>query len=540
MSVPEFPRYSGETGDRVAALDRLLRIMGDRLDRRLRATAVGVSRRANERLSLSTEHTVVALVGATGSGKSSLFNTLASMPVSAVGLRRPTTAQVHACVWGEPTGAGELLDWLNVPPTLRLARESELDGHDQDDLHGLVLLDLPDFDSTEASHRVQVDRLVALVDLLVWVLDPQKYADRLVHERYLRHLDGHEEAIVALLNQADLLSPADREACLADLRRLLDSDGLADSRLIATSVTTWDGMPDLRAVLVEAVAARRAAGTRITADLDDVAGELARVVGPEAPEEVPRPYVRALTATLTDAAGVPEIGAAARRGYRRKARTVTAWPLLSWTMLLRRPPKHGLPDNAVPAPTPVTDAVVEEALDELADTLAAGLPDPWPAGLHRAARERAGELPAAVDRALTDTSATADSDGDLVPRRSPRWWTTMALLHWLLIGVAVAGGSWLAVPTVRGVLQLPETAPPSLFGVSVPALLAIGGLAAGAVLAVVCRVAVFRSARERRRLVEARLRDAVRKVVRELVVVPLRAELRAYAEARDAQRALAG
>ena len=51
------------------------------------------------------------------------------------------------------------------------------------ELAGLVLLDLPDHDSTVAAHRIEVDRLVALVDLLVWVLDPQKYADAAVHER---------------------------------------------------------------------------------------------------------------------------------------------------------------------------------------------------------------------------------------------------------------------------------------------------------------------------------------------------------------------
>ena len=51
-----------------------------------------------------------------------------------------------------------------------------------------MLLDLPDHDSTVAAHRLEVDRLVALVDVLVWVLDPQKYADAAIHERYLRPL----------------------------------------------------------------------------------------------------------------------------------------------------------------------------------------------------------------------------------------------------------------------------------------------------------------------------------------------------------------
>jgi hypothetical protein len=530
-------RPDTDTADRLAALDRVRTIMGERLDGHLRTAADTLSRRGNERLSLSTEHTVVALVGTTGSGKSSLFNTMAAMPVSAVGLRRPTTAQVHACVWGEPTGAGELLNWLHVPPHLRMARESELDGHDEDDLHGLVLLDLPDFDSTEQSHRVEVDRLVGLVDLLVWVLDPQKYADRVVHERYLRRLAGHEEVTVALLNQVDLLSPADQEACLADLRRLLDADGLAASRLIATSATNSDGLRELRAVLTEAVAARRAAGTRVTADLDQLGEALTGVVGPQAPEEAPRPLVRSLTAKLADAAGVRAIAVAARRDYRRRAVRTTAWPLLWWTSFLRRSPRHGPPDRLGELATPVPADLVDTSLGELADALSEGLPPPWPAGLHRAARERAGELPAAVERAVADGVAP---DGVAAPGRSARWWTVVAILHWLLLTVGVAGASWLAVPYVRAVLQLSENAPPLFAGVSVPLLLVVAGIGGGALLALVSRVLVFRAAREHRRLAETGLRDAVRKVVRELVVAPLRAELRAYAETRDALRKLRG
>ena len=58
-------------------------------------------------------------------------------------------------------------------------------------MDGVVLLDLPDHDSTEVAHHLEVDRIVKLADLLVWVLDPQKYADAAVHDRYLAPLAGH-------------------------------------------------------------------------------------------------------------------------------------------------------------------------------------------------------------------------------------------------------------------------------------------------------------------------------------------------------------
>ena len=71
-----------------------------RADPDLLARARAVGGRAGERLRLSGEHTVVALVGSTGSGKSTLFNALSGAELSPAGVRRPTTAKAHACVWG--------------------------------------------------------------------------------------------------------------------------------------------------------------------------------------------------------------------------------------------------------------------------------------------------------------------------------------------------------------------------------------------------------------------------------------------------------
>ena len=54
---------------------------------------------------------------------------------------------------------------------------------------GLVLLDLPDFDSRRLEHRVEADRVLELVDVFVWVTDPQKYADARLHHDYLAAAD---------------------------------------------------------------------------------------------------------------------------------------------------------------------------------------------------------------------------------------------------------------------------------------------------------------------------------------------------------------
>ena len=173
--------------DRIDGLDEAARSARGRLDDALVDEAAPVAERAGARLRLSGDHTVVALAGATGSGKSSTFNAVTGLELAAIGVRRPTTSWTMACTWGAD-GAAELLDWLGVPaaPPGHAATACSTQPRGDRELDGLVLLDLPDHDSTEVAHHVEVDRLVKLADLLVWVLDPQKYADAAIHDRYLR------------------------------------------------------------------------------------------------------------------------------------------------------------------------------------------------------------------------------------------------------------------------------------------------------------------------------------------------------------------
>ena len=98
----------------LTSLDEAVEALDGRgADPRLLDRARGVSARAGERLRLSGEHTVVALAGSTGSGKSSLFNVLSGADLSPVGVRRPTTSKAFASVWGSD-GAAPHVQWVGV------------------------------------------------------------------------------------------------------------------------------------------------------------------------------------------------------------------------------------------------------------------------------------------------------------------------------------------------------------------------------------------------------------------------------------------
>src|SRR5579859_4678021 len=255
---------SGDVTTRLAALAELTRLGmarvatdGPGFDLALLKDAEQLLRRSGERMRMSATHTVVALAGGTGSGKSSLFNALSGATFSPTGVTRPTTRHSHACVWGME-GAAPLLDWLGVQRRHRYARASALD-EGETSLSGLLLLDLPDHDSVVSGSAALVDRLVKLTDMIVWVLDPLKYADASVHQRYLVPLAGHAAVTTVVLNKSDTLTPEEVDDCAADLRRLLDAEGLMETPVLVTSAATGAGLNELRRTLATVVAARQAA-----------------------------------------------------------------------------------------------------------------------------------------------------------------------------------------------------------------------------------------------------------------------------------------
>ena len=288
------------------------------------AEAERVIAQTDRRLATSGGATVVALAGATGSGKSSMFNALSGTNLAAVGVRRPTTSAALACSWGDDA-AEELLDWLQVPRRHALEPDPAMASA----LDGLVLLDLPDHDSTELSHRMEVDRLVQLVDMLIWVVDPQKYADAALHDRYLIPLATHADVMMVVLNQADRLTPAERDQCLRDLRRLLIAEGIDGVDVLAVSAVTGYGMDELRTKLAKAVAEKKAAARR-RGRCRRHRGATGERFRHDQTEPVSKQSIDRMNKRLAEAAAVPVVTEAVGKAWRLRGGLATGWPVPAW------------------------------------------------------------------------------------------------------------------------------------------------------------------------------------------------------------------
>ncbi|MDI1461748.1 hypothetical protein QEZ54_12260 [Catellatospora sp. KI3] len=375
------PTPSGESvGTRLDRLQQFVDLASEHLpDEPALAYARAVAERSADRLRLPTAFTTIALAGTTGSGKSSMFNAFTTIDRSPAGILRPTTSEPYACVWGSLSQADELLDWLGVSARRRFTRESALDANDEVGLRGMILLDLPDVDSMEPRHRVEVDRLLHLVDVVVWICDPQKYADQLVHEGYLRQLASQRSGLVVALNQTDRLQPAQLPKVGADLRQLLDEGGLTEVPLVATSATATvpvlpvtkhkpvkpkpspftteqaagghQGVAHLRAVLEPMIASGAIVRESIDRDLNVALADLGKLVGAPASPPSVAPLVRGLVSAGTDAARI------------------------------------------------------EQAIQAYSASASVGLSGPWPEAVRRASVSRLAELPAALGQALASADA---------------------------------------------------------------------------------------------------------------------------------------
>ena len=424
-----------------------------------RDTAAEVRRR----LALGLDVTLVGIAGPTGVGKSSLFNALVGADLAPVTVFRPTTDEPLACVFGD---AGErALDWLGVRQRHRRTPPVGWDG--------LVLIDLPDMDTVKTWHRAIVDRIVARLDLVLWVVDVEKYADQVVHEEYLRPLASRGRAMRLLLSRMDLLRPKDWLAVSGDLARRLEEYGLVNLHPVPVSVRANQGMDDVRAALDDAL-------REPSSVLSSLAGEVAlaaRGLSPsERAVELPRDGVEEVQNALYRGVRLDVAQERVRSDAEGLVRRLTAAP---WAVAsTRSPPEAPLVSSA-------GVGEVQRALDLLGEDVAAGLDPPWSSAARRRIADTAEPIRERGTRRIEQAGQTAAAEV-AAPVGLRRAWRGA-------VGLALVGLVWLVA---GGIVTAAGFVDATAVAIVVPAvLLAIG--AVGTLLVLGARRSAARRAGER-------------------------------------------
>jgi GTP-binding protein EngB required for normal cell division len=145
--------------------------------------------------SITQSSLVVGLLGGTGVGKSSIMNALAGLEITEMSHRRPHTDSIL------------IYRHIKTPLPVDLPMTdipwSEYT-HGADSIRQILLCDLPDFDSLVEDHRKYVLDFLQYLDVLVWVISPEKYADGRFYE-FLRLVPKAHQNFYFVLNKVDIL-----------------------------------------------------------------------------------------------------------------------------------------------------------------------------------------------------------------------------------------------------------------------------------------------------------------------------------------------
>ena len=158
--------------------------------------------------------------------------------------------------------------------------------------------------------------MVGLVDVLVWVLDPQKYADAAVHNDFLTPLASHGAVTLVVLNQIDRLPDRDVPLVLESLKGILARDGLGKVQVIGASAVVGTGVDKVRAAIRQVATQRQAQSQRLGADVTQACARLAEASGAGGAAGVKR-GIKGPAGRGTGRCGQRP----ARRGSRRRGRT---------------------------------------------------------------------------------------------------------------------------------------------------------------------------------------------------------------------------
>ena len=198
------------------------------------------------RVRRSAAPVLVALVGSTGAGKSTLVNSIVGAHVSATGVRRPTTnSPVLACHPDE-------IDWFaenNFLPTLPRVRQEGLARPGRDGLlvlaasegmpRGIALLDTPDIDSVVQAHHEFALQFLDASDLWLFMTSASRYADGPVWE-ILQLARDRKASLGVVLSR---IPQAYRTELVDHFNAMLDANGIAAAdRFVIQETPLINGM----------------------------------------------------------------------------------------------------------------------------------------------------------------------------------------------------------------------------------------------------------------------------------------------------------
>jgi energy-coupling factor transporter ATP-binding protein EcfA2 len=153
----------------------------------------------------------VVVAGPTGSGKSTVVNSLSGTEVAPTGALRPTTTTPGVLASPDRASDYEIVGGVRCDV---FAVEAPFLDH-------MVLVDTPDIDSTSTRHRAMAETLIDSADVVVFVTSALRYADD-VPWQILRRAEARGAPVIHVLNRVGSASAG----ATVDFRSRLSAAGM--------------------------------------------------------------------------------------------------------------------------------------------------------------------------------------------------------------------------------------------------------------------------------------------------------------------------
>ena len=136
---------------------------------------------------------IVAFLGGTGVGKSTLLNRLAGKQIARTGVVRPTSREVTLFHHNS-------VKITHLPNLLPIDKIKIVEHSEANNKH-IIWIDMPDFDSTEHTNQQLVLEWLPHIDVLIYVVSPERYRDSKAWQ--ILQAEGGRHAWIFVLNQSD-------------------------------------------------------------------------------------------------------------------------------------------------------------------------------------------------------------------------------------------------------------------------------------------------------------------------------------------------
>lgn len=385
-----------------------------------------------EKREMFTDTVLVVVAGPSGAGKSCLVNALTRDNSVEAGGARPTTREISTFA-GKPEELTGFKDFLGLSEIFPVggANPASFPSH-------LVVSEIPDWHLAANSSSAQPDeskKLLDMADVVIWAVDPQKYADD-VFLSDLNRWNGPRNSFV-VVTHIDMLSVSQLDEVKADFHKLSQNRGLHVD-VLSTSIYQESSLSEFREAILRACKIPDVIYCGLQNQVQSVATKICKDAGLNTPVELPdnnSEPERKFCDTVAKACGAEMIEQQLRKKYLKESRPLVLLPPIAWLTGMKS--ENQDKQDKIVTFSSINAIELRSAAEKYTSKIAQSCPSVWKSFLQLRSKRHVDSLGTALCLAMSSWEAPK------VKRQF--WWRVWWFCQWVFFLVTLASLVWVLV-----------------------------------------------------------------------------------------------